>query len=111
MQAKKNNFLKRLLVLILLAIFSMAITPWSALHHHEKHTTVVEKNCTHNVHVKIADEPCLICKAHFEKNFTVDLYNYIIHLKTELIKLVFPLLGNSFTEIIASCLRGPPSIV
>lgn len=110
MKAKKHNFLRQLFATLILGIFCLAITPWSALHHHERHTDAHEKNCTHTVHVKVADDHCLICEAHFEKNYTTDFYNYIIHFKTELIKRVFPIIGSSFTEVITACLRGPPSL-
>ncbi len=108
MQAKKIIFFKRLSAILFLGVFILAITPWSALHQHERHAQVVEKDCSHTVHVKVSEESCLICKAHFEKNFTSDFFNYIIHFKTELIKRAFPLIGNSFTELISTCLRGPP---
>ncbi|WAC41989.1 hypothetical protein [Pedobacter sp. SL55] len=106
---KKRHFLKQFSAVVILAIFSLAITPWGALHHHESETIVHEKNCTHTVHVKTSAETCLICKAHFEKNFTADFQNYLIYLKSNPVKPVYPLVGNSFTEVIASCLRGPPS--
>lgn len=109
MQAKKRHLLKQFSAVVILAIFSLAITPWGALHHHESETIVHEKHCTHTVHVKTSTETCLICKAHFEKNFTADFQNYLVFLKTNPVNTVFPLVGNSFTDIIASCLRGPPS--
>lgn len=109
MQVKKRHFLKQFLAIVILAIFSLAITPWSVLHHHET-TLVHEKNCTHTVHVKTSSESCLICKAHFEKDYTSDFYTYLVHLKTEFIKRMFPFVAGSFTEIIATCLRGPPSL-
>lgn len=109
MQAKKRHFLKKISAVVILAIFSLAITPWSALHHHESETIVHEKNCTHTVHVKTSAENCLVCKAHFEKNFVSDFRNHLIHLKEHLFKRLFFLIGDSFAEIIASSLRGPPS--
>mgnify|MGYP003587728219 CR=1 FL=1 len=109
MQAKKRHFLKQISAIVILAIFSLAITPWSALHHHEETTTVHEKNCTHTVHVKTSSENCLVCKAHFEKNFVSDFHNYVVYLKANIVENVFSLVGNPFTDIIASCLRGPPS--
>lgn len=108
MRAKKRHLLKKISAAVILAIFSLAITPWSALHQHEDSTTIHEKNCTHSVHVKNSSENCLVCKAHFEKNYTTDFYNYLVHLKIEFIKRIFPSISGSFTQIIASCLRGPP---
>ncbi len=110
MRAKKRHFLKQFSAVVILAIFSLAITPWGALHHHESESIVHEKNCTHTVHVKTTTEHCLICKAHFEKNFTADFKTYLVYLKSNRVKAIYPLVGNSFTEVIASCLRGPPSV-
>ncbi|WP_343530462.1 hypothetical protein [Pedobacter sp.] len=108
MQARKRHFLKQLFATLMLGVFALAITPWSALHHHEENIIVKEKHCTHTVHVKTSTETCLICKAHFEKNFTTSFQNFLIHLKSNYIKRTTPSVAVAFTEIIASCLRGPP---
>ncbi len=109
MQSIRANTFKQLLALAILAIFSLAITPWSALHQHNEHVEIVEKNCTHKVHVKASAEHCLVCKAHFEKNYTADFYNYSIHLKVQLVKRIFQVIGGSYTELISTQLRGPPA--
>lgn len=108
MQTKKRHFIKQILSVVILAVFSLAITPWSALHHHEETKIVKEENCTHTVHVKSSAEQCLVCKVHFEKNFVSDFHNYIVYLRANLVESFFPLVSSSFTEVIASCLRGPP---
>ncbi|WP_199117128.1 hypothetical protein [Pedobacter sp. ASV28] len=110
MQKKKYRFLKQLFAIVMLGVFSLAITPWNALHHHEDTPPVVEKNCTHKVHVKTETENCLICKAHFEKNFTADFYTYLVHLNSKLVESIFPLVGSLFTELITTSLRGPPAL-
>jgi hypothetical protein len=107
MRALQGNF-KQLLAAIVLGIFSLAITPWSALHHHEKIVEVKEKNCTHTGHVNNSADNCLICKAHFEKNFTSNFHRYTVYLKGEVIKRTAPIVSASFTKIVATCLRGPP---
>lgn len=109
MSVKKRHFLKQISAVVILAIFSLAITPLSILHHHEENIPIHEKNCTHTVHVKTSSENCLVCKAHFEKHFISDFHNYIVYLKGNIVEHVFSLVGNSFTDIIASCLRGPPT--
>jgi hypothetical protein len=109
MRAKKSNLLKQLFAFGILAVFMLAITPWGALHHHEEEAPINEKHCTHTVHVKTSTEHCLVCKAHFEKNYTNDFDTFLIYLKTNPIKLVFKLAGKPFTSIISRCLRGPPS--
>jgi len=109
MHARKRHFLKQLFAMLMLGVFALAVTPWGALHHHEENTVIKEKHCTHTVHVKTSTETCLICKAHFEKNFTTSFHSYLIHLKSKFIKRATPSIAGAFTEIIASCLRGPPT--
>lgn len=109
MQAKKRHFLKQFFAALMLGVFALAVTPWGALHHHEESTVVKEKHCTHTVHVKTSTETCLICKAHFEKNFTTAFHRYIVYLKSNFLEIPIPSVAGAFTEIIASCLRGPPA--
>lgn len=107
MHKKRKELFKKFLACVILAIFSLAITPWSALHHHERNVPT-EKNCGHAVHVKTSAESCLICKAHFEKNYTTTLQFYAVHLKIELIRRIFLPINNTFIEQISTSLRGPP---
>jgi hypothetical protein len=94
----------------MLGVFSLAITPWSALHHHDDEPEIsVEKNCTHKFHVKSQKETCLVCAAHFEKNYTVSGVNYILYFRSKTIETITPLLGGSFVELISTSLRGPPA--
>ena len=72
----------------MLWVFSLAITPWSSLHHHKELATTVEKNCTHKLHVKSDQDHCLICKAHFEKNYTVSVSSHATYLNSKLLELV-----------------------
>ncbi|WP_131551340.1 hypothetical protein [Pedobacter frigiditerrae] len=93
----------------MLWVFSLAITPWSALHHHaEVATSSVEKNCTHKVHVKTNADTCLICKAHFEKNYTISSATFITYLNSKLMSKNIPIVTSSYTELISTSLRGPP---
>jgi hypothetical protein len=109
MQSVKAHTFRQFLALAILAIFSLAITPWSALHQHNEHIEVVEENCTHKVHVKASAEHCLVCKAHFEKSYTTEIYNYVIHLKVQLVKRIFQAISGSYTALISTQLRGPPA--
>lgn len=93
----------------MLWVFSLAITPWSSLHHHEKVATVVEKDCTHKLHVKAQQDHCLICKAHFEKNYTVSVASHVTYLTSQLLERNSPILTSSYAELISSSLRGPPN--
>ena len=93
----------------MLWVFSLAITPWSALHHHpEVASDVVEKNCTHKVHVKTSADNCLICKAHFEKNYTISSASFITYLNSKLLTKNMPIVISSYTALISTSLRGPP---
>jgi len=93
----------------MLWVFSLAITPWSALHHHaEVAGNAVEKNCTHKVHVKTNTDNCLICKAHFEKNYTISKVNFITYLNSKLMSRHIPIVTSSYTALISTSLRGPP---
>lgn len=109
MSIRRRHFLQQFFATVMLAIFSLAITPWSALHNHEEHAPIYEKNCTHTVHVKASADNCLLCKAHFEKNYTANFNSYAVLLKSGTVESTFLPISGSFREIIASCLRGPPS--
>lgn len=94
----------------MLWVFSLAITPWGALHHHEEVTTsVVEKNCTHKLHLKTEKDTCLICKAHFEKNYTFSTISFVTYLTSIALINDVPVVASSYTELISTSLRGPPS--
>jgi len=93
----------------MLWVFSLAIIPWGALHHHEEvANSVVEKNCTHKLHLKTEKETCLICKAHFEKNYTVSEQLTTTYLTSSLVKRVVLAPSSAYTALISTSLRGPP---
>jgi hypothetical protein len=107
---KRRLHIHRILTVVMLWVFSLAITPWGALHHHEEVASVaVEKNCTHKVHIKAQQDTCLICAAHFEKNYTNVTYSYATYLSGKRIVKNNPLVVGSYTELIATALRGPPA--
>jgi len=106
---KKRQHIERVLTLLMLWVFSLAITPWSALHNHEEvHAVVAEKNCTHKFHVKTQQDTCLICKAHFEKNYTLTATTFSTHLDSKLSPQPYSIVTGTYTELIATSLRGPP---
>lgn len=94
----------------MLWVFSLAITPWSAFHHHQNVVTTVEKNCTHKLHVKAEQDHCLICKVHFEKNYIVSVSSFVTYLASNLLERNNPILISSYSELISTSLRGPPQL-
>jgi hypothetical protein len=94
---------------MVLGVFSLAITPWAVLHHHQEvHQLTAEKNCTHKFHVKTQRETCVICAVHFEKNYTTSSVSFVVYLSSKLLTKHFPIIGSSFVKLIATSLRGPP---
>ncbi|MBB2146501.1 hypothetical protein GM921_13445 [Pedobacter sp. LMG 31464] len=94
----------------MLWVFSLAITPWSVLHHHQQIAdTAVEKHCTHKLHIKTQQDTCLICAAHFEKNYTITTASHITYLTSKLMPKNIAVVTSSYAELISTSLRGPPS--
>lgn len=94
----------------MLWVFSLAITPWSIFHHHHEAKVLVEKNCTHHFHIKTSAETCLVCKAHFEKDYTVSSNLQIVYLESIQLHSVIEKVESSYTALISTSLRGPPAI-
>lgn len=93
----------------MLWVFSLAITPWSVLHHHKEVASInAEKHCTHKFHVKTTEDTCLICKAHFEKNYTVATTSHVTYLTSKLLAKNHPIVTSSYVALISTSLRGPP---
>ncbi|MGY0039807.1 hypothetical protein [Pedobacter sp. NJ-S-72] len=64
--------INRIFATLLLWVFAIALTPWSSLHHHEEQSDYCAKSgkeCMHKVHVGSERHNCLICSAHFEKDY------------------------------------------
>jgi len=105
----KRLHINQFLTVMMLWVFSLAIIPWNALHHHaESHEGVAEKHCTHKLHLKTSQENCLVCKAHFEKNYTVSDQLSITYLSSTLVKRVVVAPSSAYTALISTSLRGPP---
>ncbi|TKC01977.1 hypothetical protein [Pedobacter cryotolerans] len=106
---KRRLYIQQILTLALLWVFALAITPWSSLHHHEEQTIVVEKHCTHHLHLKTTQETCLICKAHFEKKFMVSKAIAVTYLESKVFHSPKFNITSSYAELISTSLRGPPA--
>lgn len=105
---KRRSHIQQILTLALLWVFALAITPWSSLHHHEEQTVVVEKHCTHHLHLKTTQETCLICKAHFEKNYIISTAIFVTYLEAKVFHFQSSNITNSYAKLISTSLRGPP---
>lgn len=105
---KRRLHIQQILTFAMLWVFSLAITPWGSLHHHEQQVTVVEKHCTHHLHLKTTQETCLICKAHFEKKFVVNKAFTITYLESKVFHSATLNVTSSYAELISTSLRGPP---
>ncbi|MBC7419026.1 MAG: hypothetical protein H7325_12850 [Pedobacter sp.] len=95
----------------MLAVFAIALTPWSVLHHHQ----VVpeppkEAHCTHLSHVQAHAADCLICKANFTKHYTSTHHIYKIFLSVKIFCPAEPVFPSSYTKLIQTSLRGPPVV-
>jgi hypothetical protein len=108
---KKRLYIQKFLTVVMLWVFSLAITPWSALHHHEQVVdTAAEKHCTHKLHLKTQQDTCLICAAHFEKNYTITSSSHITYLTSKLMPKNIAVVTSSYAELISTSLRGPPNL-
>ncbi|MCY1535571.1 hypothetical protein D9M68_709830 [compost metagenome] len=107
----KRKHIHQILTLVMLWAFSLAIVPWGALHHHEEVPVVAaEKHCTHKLHLKAQKDTCLICKAHFEKNYTLTAHTFHSYLESKLVQRTVEVPASAYTALISTSLRGPPSI-
>jgi hypothetical protein len=107
---KINSHIKKLLSFGLLLTFFIALTPWSALHHHEEinYSCKNEPVCKHKLHISSHEAQCLICAAHFEKNYTYT-YHFIHISSSDAIYLYTqPVARCLYSQLIATSLRGPP---
>ena len=62
----------------------------------------------HKFHVGSEKHNCLICSAHFEKDYYKDTLTYQVMLPVVIIDKIYTLTGTSYTELISTSLRGPP---
>jgi hypothetical protein len=109
----KRLHINRILAALLLCVFAIALTPWSSLHHHEEeevaHCINDGRLCMHKVHIGSAQHNCLICAAHFEKDYQVAANHHLQILPVQNLVKGFSLLSGSYTELISTSLRGPPA--
>ncbi|WP_196859442.1 hypothetical protein [Pedobacter sp. CAN_A7] len=107
----KNKHISRCLSVLLLLVFTIALTPWNALHHHPEVVVhqEVEKSCTHELHLSSHVDSCLVCEAHFVKDFVNSTATFQVFISTTSCLIVNPSLRSSYTELVHTSLRGPPA--
>ncbi|MET3112779.1 hypothetical protein AAKU52_000497 [Pedobacter sp. CG_S7] len=106
----RRNHIKSILSAILLLVFSIALTPWSALHHHPEvvYHPEKEKICTHKLHISSHVDTCLVCAAHFEKNYVNASATFQVFLSIQLWVKETPILRSSSVALFSTSVRGPP---
>jgi len=106
---KASSHINRYLAGIILWVFTLAIMPWGLFHDHPPVSHAPEEtNCTHKVHVSAQQENCLICKAHFEKNYTLAEIPALIFVENTPLKHQDFTCSQGYEALIATALRGPP---
>ncbi|WP_143166819.1 hypothetical protein [Pedobacter caeni] len=107
---KSRQHINQILSIALLWVFAIALTPFSALHHHDDEPRCLkhEKTCSHKLHVRSHTDTCLVCAAHFEKNYLHEYTHFQVYLEIGPVSELYAILTGSYTELIGSSLRGPP---
>lgn len=107
---KKQQHINQIFSIVMLWVFAIALTPFGALHHHEEEARCSnnEKTCSHKLHVRSHTETCLICAAHFEKNYLSHEEHFQVYLEIKRLVKHYDTVKGSYTELIGSALRGPP---
>ncbi|KIO78370.1 hypothetical protein TH53_04065 [Pedobacter lusitanus] len=106
--------INRILATLLLWVFAIALTPWSSLHHHEVQSDYCAgngKECMHKVHVGSERHNCLICSAHFEKDYYTVAVAYKAKPESKPIVRNYALTGSFYIALISTSLRGPPVVL
>jgi len=109
----QRKYIGQMIGMMLLWVFAIALVPWSSLHHHEeveKYCDKKGKMCLHRVHVGTERHNCLICFAHFEKDYTVTNATISLIVVSKLLTKSFSVLTDSYTALIGTSLRGPPAV-
>ncbi len=110
---KRRIYINRLVSALLLLVFSIALTPWSSLHHHAEVDLhpVHEEICTHKLHISSHTDSCLVCAAHFEKNYVNVTATFQVFLSVSLWIKKTSVLSNTSIALFSTHLRGPPAAI
>jgi hypothetical protein len=110
---KKHQHIHRYLSILLLWVFAIALTPFSAFHNHKHEETSCaghQKTCNHKLHVSNHSDDCLVCKAHFEKNYLKEQQYFPTYRAYTHARPYYTILSGTYVELIRRSLRGPPVV-
>jgi len=93
-------------------VFAIALTPFSAFHHHEEEPVCAAagKICAHTVHIHSHSDNCLVCAAHFEKSYTTTQNHFETYFLSRTLLKTFGICSGSYVALIGTALRGPPTV-
>jgi len=93
----------------MLGVFTLAIVPWSIFHQHRPVPHIEKETvCTHKLHLSAQQDDCLICKAHFEKHYTLSKATVQVFLTNETLAYFDFNYHSGYVMLVATALRGPP---
>jgi len=110
---EKLLHINRAIAVVLLMVFSIALTPFSILHNHHEEETSCAKNgetCKHQYHIQNHADTCLICAAHFEKDYITTHSHYTLYQVSKPVLKPVEAISGSYAELIRLGLRGPPAV-
>lgn len=105
--------INRAISVVLLMVFSIALTPFSILHNHHEEEVSCAKNgetCKHQYHLRNHADTCLICAAHFEKDYITTHSHYTLYQVSKPVLKPVQTISSSYAELIRLGLRGPPVV-
>lgn len=109
---KTRSHITQILTLFLIWTFAITVIPWAALHHHQEEQEYCAKEgkiCMHKTHVGNEQHNCLICAAHFIKDYHNTAVSFRVSLSGKIITRNYTPVESSYTALIRSSLRGPPA--
>ena len=93
-------------------VFAIALTPFHLFHHHhepeQKCYDGNQAKCVHKEHLQNHADNCLICAAHFEKNYINDQARHWFFTVEKPALRTYAILAGTYVKLIGSSLRGPP---
>ena len=104
----------RVVSVLLLLSFIVAIVPFDFYHNHAEAKEVCSKDtekghCTHKLHVSEKSKSCFACAAHFSKAFTQPTFSEKFTSFPAITLLAENKVTGYFVKLVFTALRGPPS--